>query len=109
MADEDRISALLEAHGGAVRAYVVRRAGPGIDPADVVAGVFEVAWRRLRSIPEEPGTRPYLLGVARKVLANAERTSRRQRRLNERLAEQAIVHDPDGPVRDPTVDRSGRR
>ncbi len=86
MGDEARVRELLAAHGPALHGYVVRRAGPGTDPADVVASVFEVVWRGLGRVPAGAAARPYLFGVARNVLANAERGRRRQLRLAERVA-----------------------
>ncbi len=68
----------------------------------MVASVFEVAWRRLNRVPAGPAARPYLFGVARKVLANAERGRRRQLRLVERLAAYAV---PAGAEEDPGVER----
>ncbi len=102
MADDGRVRELFAAHGAALHGYVVRRAGPGTDPADVVASVLEVAWRRLNRVPAGPAARPYLFGVARKVLANAERGRRRQLRLVERLAAYAV---PAGAEEDPGVER----
>jgi RNA polymerase sigma-70 factor (ECF subfamily) len=49
--------------------------------------VFVVAWRRSADLPAEP--RIWLLGVARRVLANRFRSAKRQRALYERLAHEA--------------------
>jgi RNA polymerase sigma factor (sigma-70 family) len=48
-----------------------------------VAETFLTAWRRLGDVPAEP--RPWLLGVARRVLANQRRGARRRVGLAERL------------------------
>jgi len=70
--------ALFRAHSGAVRTYVCRRCAA--DAADdVVADVFVIAWRRLGDVPDDP--LPWLLGVARKVLANRRRGEARHRAL----------------------------
>ena len=69
-------------HGGAVRRYV-RRRWDAQSTDDVVADVFVVAWRRLPEIPEDP--LPWLLGVARRVLANRRRGADRERSLHERM------------------------
>jgi RNA polymerase sigma-70 factor (ECF subfamily) len=85
--DDDRrarFEALFAAHHAVVRAYVVRRAGGGIGVDDAVADTFLVAWRRLDVVPE--AARPWLLGVARRVLADQRRGLRRRRSLAERLA-----------------------
>ena len=51
---------------------------------DAAAETFLVAWRRLDVIPAEP--LPWLYGVARGVLANEVRRSRRQIRTASRVA-----------------------
>jgi RNA polymerase sigma-70 factor (ECF subfamily) len=74
-----------------VRAYALRRvASQAAD--DVVADVFVVAWRRLDAVPSEP--LPWLLGVARRVLANRRRGERRAAALRLRLA----AGEPQTPV-----------
>jgi RNA polymerase sigma-70 factor (ECF subfamily) len=83
-----RFEALFVRHHAAVRSYVVRRsAGIGVD--DVVADTFLVVWRRLDHVPEEP--LPWLLGVARRVLADQRRAARRRRSLTERLGRESPV------------------
>jgi len=78
-----RFEALFRAHAGAVRTYVCRRCGT--DAADdVVADVFVVAWRRLDDVPDDPV--PWLLGVARKVLANRRRGEARQHAVLGRMS-----------------------
>src|SRR5690242_18532311 len=84
--DDDRgtrFDQLFAAHYGAVRAYVVRRSGaaPG---DDVLSETFLVAWRRLDAVPEDG--LPWLLGVARRVLANQRRGAARRAALVERLS-----------------------
>jgi RNA polymerase sigma factor (sigma-70 family) len=79
-----RFEALFAAHHAAVRSYVVRRAGGGIGIDDAVADTFLVAWRRFDEVPEP--ARPWLLGTARRVLADQRRGARRQRSLSQRLA-----------------------
>ncbi|MDA0162294.1 RNA polymerase sigma factor [Solirubrobacter ginsenosidimutans] len=86
MDDDSQLQRLHLEHAGAVRAYVRRRIGA--DEADeVVADVFVIAWRRLGELPPQPRT--WLLGTARRVLANRRRTAKRQRALYERLANEA--------------------
>lgn len=70
-----RVEGLFAEHGRAVRAYALRR----VDPAtadDVVSDVFVVAFRRLESIPDQP--LPWLLGTARKIIANQRRAASRR-------------------------------
>ena len=50
---------------------------------DVVAETFTVAWRRLDKVPEKP--LPWLYGVARRVLANQRRSTRRLTSLRRKL------------------------
>ncbi len=77
-----RFEALFERHHAAVRAYVVRRSA-GVVVEDVVADTFLVAWRRLEDVPDL--ALPWLLGVARRVLADQWRGARRRQSLTERL------------------------
>lgn len=83
--DVDRRGAfeeLFSAHYWAVRGYV-RRRSPSAVAEDVVAETFLVAWRRLETIGEDP--LPWLLGVARRVLANQQRADRRRGALAARM------------------------
>ncbi len=72
--DRVRLERLFAAHARAVRAYALRRTDPA-SADDVVMEVFVVACRRLDAVPDEP--LPWLLGCARRVLANQRRTDRR--------------------------------
>ena len=65
-----------------VLAYALRRADP-TTAEDVVAETFVIAWRRLADVPERP--LPWLLGVARRLLANQRRGERRRRALVDHL------------------------
>jgi RNA polymerase sigma factor (sigma-70 family) len=87
MTPDERFQALYDAHAGAVLSYARRRAGRA-DADDVLAEVFLVAWRRLEEVPGAQ-ERVWLLGVARRALANQRRGSTRQGALRERLAAQA--------------------
>jgi RNA polymerase sigma-70 factor (ECF subfamily) len=64
---------------------VLRRTGNGHDAADVLAETFLTAWRRLDDVPGGESTRPWLFGVARRVLANHHRGERRRLALGDRL------------------------
>jgi RNA polymerase sigma-70 factor, ECF subfamily len=81
---EARFEALYAEYYGHVLGYVLRRA-PAAIAADVVADVFLVAWRRLEQVPDEP--LPWLLGVARKTLANERRGGRRRAAVVDALKE----------------------
>jgi RNA polymerase sigma-70 factor (ECF subfamily) len=81
-----RLEALFAAHARAVCAYARRRVGAA-EADDVVAETFTVAWRRLDALPERP--LPYLIGIARKVIANRSRAGRRRGALMASLISQA--------------------
>jgi RNA polymerase sigma-70 factor (ECF subfamily) len=92
----ERFERVFDAHFRAVLAYALRRAGHA-EAEDAVAETFLVAWRRLDEVPEDP--RPWLLGTARRVLANQRRAAGRRTALGERLAREREVlvetfHDP---------------
>jgi RNA polymerase sigma-70 factor (ECF subfamily) len=63
----------------------VRRVAHPADAADVVAESFLVAWRRIEDAPTGADARPWMFGVARRVLANARRGERRRLALADRL------------------------
>jgi RNA polymerase sigma-70 factor (ECF subfamily) len=75
-------------------AFALRRVPPN-DAEDVVAETFLVAWRRLESLPTEP--LPWLLGIARKVIATRRRGNTRlsnlYNRLHERNPRHQLIHD----------------
>jgi RNA polymerase sigma-70 factor (ECF subfamily) len=75
-------------HRSEVLAYALRRADDPQDAADVVAETFIVAWRRWKEVPRGAATRAWLLGVARRALANQRRGRRRRERLAGRLGEE---------------------
>lgn len=79
------IEALYEEHARSVLNYARRRIDP--DTAEeVLADVFVIALRKPQAIPAD--ARTWLLGVARRVLANKRRYSVRQAALYTRLAEE---------------------
>lgn len=85
---EQRFEGLFRAHVGAVRAYALRRAS-GDAAQDVVSETFLVAWRRLDDVPAD--ALPWLLGVARRVLANQRRSAARGAALEQRMASTAAT------------------
>jgi len=93
---EQQLRALYDGNFAAVLGYALRRVDQPADAADVVSEVFLVAWRRLDEAPPGDG-RPWLFGIARHVLANHHRSSRRRLRLGGRLRDalaQDVVPDP---------------
>lgn len=72
--------------------YARRRVGPVAAP-DVVAEVFLTAWRR-RADYDHDTARLWLFGVARRTVANADRSTLRARQLSIRAA-QLATEEPD--------------
>ena len=66
-----------------VRRYLARRTDAAT-AEDVLADTLLVCWRRIDEVPHEP--LPWVYGVARLSLANAERGTRRQHRVAGRVA-----------------------
>jgi RNA polymerase sigma factor (sigma-70 family) len=84
---EERFERMYRQHEQRLLAYALRRAP--VDAArDAVAETFLAAWRRFDELPEDP--LPWLIGAARKTLANQHRSSLRQARLADRLAGSAV-------------------
>src|SRR5258707_308051 len=63
----------------------LRWTGSPEDAAEAIAETFATLWRRLESCPAGDDARPWLFGVARRVLANQHRGERRRGALAERL------------------------
>lgn len=90
-ARRERHDALFRIHHDAVWRYAVRRVG--VDRAeDVVSETFLVAWRRLETMSEHE--QAWLIGVARRVVANQHRSVNRQAGLVARLAGQRPLENP---------------
>ena len=87
---EERFRALFALHYQAVYRYAGRRLGRE-EAADAAAEAFTVAWRKIAHVPPEPETLPWLYGVARRVVANAERGRRRRERLAARAAGDTVA------------------
>jgi RNA polymerase sigma-70 factor (ECF subfamily) len=95
-----RFDALFAEHFPAVRAYAVRR-GAASAADDVLSETFLVAWRRLDAVPAD--ALPWLLGVARRVLANQRRGEARRGALVElltRVRRSAAIVEPAVDVHD---------
>ncbi|MCP3973654.1 MAG: sigma-70 family RNA polymerase sigma factor [bacterium] len=90
--DTAAFEALYVAHHRTVLAYCARRALRS-DAWDAAAEVFTVAWRRLNDVPSGDDARPWLLGVAYKVLSNQRRSAQRRRRLTSKSAGTAATAD----------------
>ncbi|HSK91836.1 MAG TPA: sigma-70 family RNA polymerase sigma factor [Euzebyales bacterium] len=71
-----------------VTAFVIRRGTALADVDDVVADVYVVAWRRFDDVDWDDPL-PWLIGVARNLLRNEQRTRRRTDALLQRLRSEA--------------------
>ncbi|MGH2894043.1 MAG: RNA polymerase sigma factor, partial [Solirubrobacteraceae bacterium] len=99
--DDDAVRRFDEqfaAHYSEVFRYVVRRA-PLSNAEDALAETFLVAWRRADQMPDD--SLPWLLGVARRVLANQRRGDLRRQALSVRLkstwaGSASVWEPPDG-------------
>ena len=102
--DETRFEALFSASYPRVLAYALRRSENREAAEEIVSETFLIAWRRLDAVPADPV--PWLLGTARKVLANARRSARR-RAPDGPLAPLDLVETPDPvtPFPDRVADR----
>jgi RNA polymerase sigma factor (sigma-70 family) len=99
----ERFERLFVQHYADVLGYALRRA-PRALAEDVASEAFLVAWRRLEAVPED--ALPWLLGVARRTLANQRRSHARSDALISRLGDEALAQgrpagdrlsgDPDG-------------
>lgn len=93
-AANNRFRSVFEAHFNDIRAYCLRRLPPD-EAADAASEVFMVAWRRIESMPTGGDARLWLFGVARNVVRNAGRSSRRRSRTTARLRGLAAEHVAD--------------
>lgn len=93
---QDRFEQFFAANREAVLGYLLRRTGNRHDAADLLADTFLVAWRRLDDVPPGDQTRPWLYGVARRVLANHLRGEGRRHALADRLRSE--LAETDEPV-----------
>lgn len=75
-------------------AYFERRVGSA-DAADLLSETMLTAWRRIDDLPpDDIEARMWLFGVARRILANAERASVRRWKLAERLRDHLSSQPP---------------
>jgi RNA polymerase sigma-70 factor (ECF subfamily) len=100
ISDAARFEQLFRANYGPVLAYARRRGST--DAEDVAAETFLIAWRRLERVPRNE--LPWLLAVARRVLANQRRRSETQERAAavaaaEPVASAELLEGLDAPLR----------
>ncbi len=77
-----RLEHLFDNHADAVYTFARFRVGAD-SAADIVSETFLTAWRRIDHV-QEPAL-PWLLGTARRIIANEVRGESRRRALGERL------------------------
>ena len=93
--DKERFAVVFDRHATVLYRYLVRRVGP--DDADALLGeVFRVAFERRDSYDQSrPDARPWLYGIATRLLANHRRSEARRIRATVRLlARQPALEDP---------------
>lgn len=98
---QERFDRVYRCYGVDVLAYLRRRTTREVAD-DGLAETFLVVWRRLDEVPDEP--RAWLLAIARRVLANQRRSSRRQGALVERLILERPLLFATQPEHDPVLD-----
>jgi RNA polymerase sigma-70 factor, ECF subfamily len=77
----------------------LRRRADRPDADEALGETLLVLWRRIDDIPEGASL-PWAYGVARRVLANQQRATRRRRALEDRLAAQAGPYPSGDPAED---------
>jgi RNA polymerase sigma-70 factor, ECF subfamily len=87
--------------------YVLRRCASPEDAADVVAETFTTAWRRFDDIPAGDSARPWMYGVARRVLSNHRRGESRRRLWTTELRDEIATVDTD-PLDAPAIGKAFR-
>jgi RNA polymerase sigma-70 factor, ECF subfamily len=87
-----------------VLGYAIRRTDDRTAAEDAVSETFLIAWRRLDAVPADP--LPWLLGVARKVIANQRRAAGRRAPNGPLIPLDAVADvDPRAAVADQVADR----
>jgi RNA polymerase sigma-70 factor (ECF subfamily) len=94
--DERRLEQLAETHAPRVLAYLARRTDSSADAADVFQAVLVTTWRRLLDVPaDDQAALAWLLGTARRCLANDRRGRTRRLQATERLCSSIRVSATD--------------
>ncbi|MEQ1567232.1 MAG: RNA polymerase sigma factor [Myxococcota bacterium] len=104
--DPSAADSLYRAHAKTVLRWVIRLAGPGIDPEDIAHDVFGVALRRTGSLVPGSPVEPWLFGVTRRVVANARRRAKFRRWVG---LDEAPPPIDVGPSADARLDQLRRR
>lgn len=97
-APEQRLEHLAATVGPDVLAYLARRVDPREDAADIYQQVLTITWRKLRAVPtDDREAFAWMLGVARRCLANHRRAGVRRSALADRLRQdlRIAIRTPD--------------
>jgi RNA polymerase sigma-70 factor (ECF subfamily) len=94
-ATNSKFRRLFDENYEAISRYCLRRL-PLADVNDATAEVFVVAWKKIEHVPAGEEALPWLYGVARNVVHNTQRSTRRQVRLAGRLSSLARSNE-EGP------------
>ena len=100
--DERQFSALFDEHFAEVWRFARRRTD---EADDATSDTFAVAWRRRHDLPAEDDLRLWLLGTARRVLANQRRSTGRRQRLHRRVEVAAVALPTEPDPADVVADR----
>jgi RNA polymerase sigma factor (sigma-70 family) len=94
--EQEAFGAVFDAHAAAVHRYCARRCDDVGEAEDLTSVVFLEAWRaRTRALLVDDSLRPWLFGIARNVVRNANRSRRRYRAALERLHALPLALDDD--------------
>lgn len=90
-----KFEALYNAHFADIARYASRRCDR-VSAIDVVAEAFTIAWRRFDEIEDPANARPWLYGIARRVIANQLRGDQRRHALTQRISQEwlPVAHPP---------------
>jgi len=86
-------------NSGDLLSYFLRRVPDGEDAADLLAETLLVVWRRIGDMPDDASeARPWMFGVARRVLSHYHRAGVRRQGLADALrAQVAATGEPTAP------------
>jgi RNA polymerase sigma-70 factor (ECF subfamily) len=84
-----KLDDLFRAHERRVLAFALRRTASPADAEDAAAETFAIAWRKIDRVPND--ALPWLLAVARRVIANQRRGGQRRAWLFQKLGRQSAA------------------
>lgn len=102
---ERRFEELVTRVGPRVLGYLTRAMRPPTDAADVYQQVLVTTWRRFAAIPDdEDAAAAWMIGTARRTLANHRQAETRRADATERLRAYLAINPPQVPAGDPRVE-----